>query len=115
MDEQIYIVAPHRSISTKVGIKEPGKSITRKECGKNFEKFLGIGWIVKKDSIDLSKEKDIELSKADEKEEEKIIEKMEIKISKKENKKGKSVNPFGISKKEENTEDKNESDPASGE
>ena len=66
MNEEKYIVAPNRSISTKVGIKKPKDRITQKECGSNWNILIKKGWIIKEKELyyknDVAKE-EVQLAK----------------------------------------------------
>lgn len=107
MDNDKYIVAPNRSISTKVGIKGPQQEVTEKIIGSNWQTLIKKGWIIKEEKVKFKNEVEkIEANLAKPEKKKPTAKKKTKKVVKKktENNSKPTGSNFGAQKKKEETE-----------
>lgn len=87
MDEIKYIVAPNKSIATKIGIIGPGIDVSPKIIGPNFNALVEKGLIIKKEDLEFKNDvekQEIEFAKSEKIEPEPDSIKEDVKIEKEE-------------------------------
>lgn len=107
--DDIYIVNKNRSLVTKKGVIKPGEEADRKLIGKNFDKLVDMGWLIKKEELIIKPNEDINVIKENVIEEKKEGVKEPVKdeaksLSKKELKAQRKISMFGAKKATETVE-----------